>query len=206
MQAGIDGFVEVVRRNIGRHADGNAAGAVDQQIGQARWHDQRFLLAAIVVGAEIDGFLVQIGQQLVGDFGQADFGVAHGGGVVAIDGAEVALAIDQHVAQRKILRHAHDGVINSGVAVRMVFTDHVADDAGGLFEWAVPVVVELVHGEQHAPVYGFESIPGVRQRTAHNHAHRVVKVASAHFLFKTDGQSFFGELGHEEPGGVAQEA
>ncbi len=61
MQAAVDHFIQVVRRDVGGHAHRNAGGAIHQQIGEARWHDQWLLLAAVVVGAEIDGFLVQIG-------------------------------------------------------------------------------------------------------------------------------------------------
>jgi hypothetical protein len=57
---------------------------------------------------------------LMRDLGQADFGVPHGRGVVAVRRAEVALAVDQHVAHDPILRHAHDGVVDRGVAVRVV--------------------------------------------------------------------------------------
>ena len=32
--AGVDHLAEIVRRNVGRHADGDAAGAVDQQVGK----------------------------------------------------------------------------------------------------------------------------------------------------------------------------
>ena len=67
MQAGIHHFIQVVRGNVGGHAHCNATGAVDQQVGQAGWHDQWFLLAAIVVGAEVNRFLVQICQQFVGN-------------------------------------------------------------------------------------------------------------------------------------------
>jgi hypothetical protein len=53
-------------------------------------------------------------------------------GVIAVDRAEVALAVHQHVAHRKVLRHAHDGVVHRLVAVRVVLADDVADDACGL--------------------------------------------------------------------------
>jgi len=58
------------------------------------------------------------------------------------------------VAQAEVLRHAHDGVVDRGVAVRVVLADHVADDARALLVRAVPVVVQLVHREQHPPVHG----------------------------------------------------
>ncbi len=72
--------------------------------------------------------LSQIGHQRVGHRVQARLGVAHGSRVVAVDGAEVALPVDQHVAQAEVLRHTHHGVVDGGVAVRMVLAQHLADD------------------------------------------------------------------------------
>ena len=130
--------------------------------------------------------------------GHADFGVAHGGRVVAIDRTEIALAIHQHVAQRKILRHSHNRFVHRAVTVRVVFADHVTHNPRRLFIRPVPVVVELVHGEQNPPVHRFQAVPCIGQGAPHNHAHGVIEIAAAHFLFQTDGQSFFGELGHGE--------
>ena len=154
MQASIDHFVQVVRWNIGRHTHGNAGRTVDQQIRDAAREDERFFFRAVVVRAEIDGFFVDIAQHLMGDLGEADFGVTHRRGVVAVYRAEVTLAVDQHVAQGEILRHPHDGVVDRAVAVGVVLTDHVTDDTGRLFVRAVPIVVEFVHGEQNATVHG----------------------------------------------------
>ncbi|MCY1525282.1 hypothetical protein D9M68_602560 [compost metagenome] len=162
VQAAVDHFLQVVGRNIGSHAHRDARAAVDQQVGQARRQQQRFLFAAVVVGAEVHRFLVDVGQELVRDLGQADFGVTHRRGVVAVDGAEVALAVDQHVAHGEILRHADDGVIDGLVAVGVVFTDDVPDDTRRLLVGAVPVVVQFVHRVEHAPVDGLEAVPHIR--------------------------------------------
>ena len=43
-QTAIDHFIEVVRRDIGRHADRDTRRAVNQQVRDLRRHDQRFLL------------------------------------------------------------------------------------------------------------------------------------------------------------------
>jgi len=40
---GVYDFAKVVRRNVGGHADGDAAGAVDEKIGNARGEDNGFL-------------------------------------------------------------------------------------------------------------------------------------------------------------------
>jgi hypothetical protein len=77
-QAGVDHFGEVVRRDVGRHADRDARGAVDQQVGHRVGSDDRLELLAVVVGHEIDGFLVDVGQQLGGDLLQPALGVAVG--------------------------------------------------------------------------------------------------------------------------------
>ena len=43
---------------------------------------------------------------------QARLRVAHGGGRVVVDRAEVALAVDERVAHREVLRHAHERVVD----------------------------------------------------------------------------------------------
>ena len=45
----VDHFVQVVRRNVGGHAHGDAGRAVDQQIRQLRRQNQRLFLVAVVV-------------------------------------------------------------------------------------------------------------------------------------------------------------
>src|SRR5690606_37242742 len=76
----VDHLGEVVRRNVRGHAYGNTGAAIDQQIGQARGQQQGLLFAAVVVGAKVDGFLVNVGQELVRDLGKTHFGITHGRG------------------------------------------------------------------------------------------------------------------------------
>ncbi len=132
----------------------------------------------------------------MGDARHADFGITHRCRVVAIHGTKVALAIHQHVTQGKVLRHAHDGVIHGGIAMGMVFTDHIADNAGGFFIRAVPVVGELVHGEEHPAVHRLQAVTHIGQRPSYDYAHGVIEIRAAHFLFEADGQCFFRELIH----------
>jgi hypothetical protein len=80
--------------------------------------------------------------------------------------------------------------------VRVVLTDHVADDAGGFFVGLVPVVAKLVHRVKHAAVNRLETIPDIGKRTPHDDTHRVVQVGLAHFVFEVYMQNFFGELCH----------
>jgi hypothetical protein len=77
--------------------------------------------------------------------------------------------------------------------VRVVLADHVADDARALLVRAVPVVVQLVHREQHAPVHRLEAVARIGQGAPDDHAHRVVEVRAPHLLFEADGEGFLGE-------------
>ena len=129
---GVGDLGQVVRRHVGRHADGDAAGAVDEQVGQHGRQHGRLFEAVVEVGAPIDRVHVDVGQHGVGDARQAGLGVTHGGGAVAVDRAEVALAVDQRVAQAKVLRHARHGVVDGGVAVGVILTQHFTDDTGAL--------------------------------------------------------------------------
>ena len=195
-EAGVHDLGQVVRRDIGRHADRDAGRAVDQQVRQARREHRRLHFLAVVVRDEIDRFLVDVGQHLRRDPLQPAFGVAVGRRAVAVDRAEVALAVDQRVAQRELLHHPDQRLVGRGIPVRMVLAEHVADDASAFDVRPVPDRVRLVHREQHAPVHGLQAVADVRQRPAHDHAHRVIEVGMPHFGFEAYGEGFFGKLLH----------
>ena len=123
-------LAEIVRRNVGRHPDRDAVGAVDEQIRKLRRQNLGLGVRAIEVGDEIDSVLVDVGEHPLGQAGQLTFGVSIRGGRVAVDGAEISLAVDQQVAQAERLRHADERIVNRHVAVRMVPREHLADDGG----------------------------------------------------------------------------
>ena len=127
---GVDDLAEVVGRDVGGHADRDPGRAVDQQVGEPCRQNGRLGHRAVVVGRPVDGVLVDVvAEQLLGQPGEADLGVPHGRRRVAVDRAEVALAVDQGVAHGEVLRHADRGVVDRLVAVRVVLTHDVADDA-----------------------------------------------------------------------------
>ncbi len=184
---GFDDLGEVVRRNIGRHADGDTGGTVNQQVGDAGGQDFGFLFAVIVVGAEIDGFFVDVFEQPGGDAGKAGFGVPHGRGRIAVHGAEVALAIHQRITHGETLRHADERIVNRRVAVGMEFAEDFADNLGALAGGAVGRKAHLAHAEQNAPVDGLEAVANVRQGASHDHAHGVIDIGPLHFVFDVYG-------------------
>jgi hypothetical protein len=89
-------------------------------------------------------------------------------------------------------------IVGRSVAVRVVFAQHIADDARALHVGPVPDVVRLVHGEQHPAVHRFQAVPDVGQGPPDDHAHGVIEVGAPHLLFERDGQRFLGEIFHRE--------
>ena len=178
----VDRLAQVVRRDVGRHPDRDAGGAVHEQVREARRQDQRLLPRLVVVGREVDGVRVDVAQHLGRELREARLGVAHRGRRVVVDRAEVALAVDERVAHREVLRHARERVVDRGVAVRVEVTHHVADHARALAVGARRLQAGLVHRVEHAAVDRLEAVAHVRQRAADDHAHRVIHVRGAHLL------------------------
>ena len=197
-ETGGDDFRQVVRWDVGRHPDRDSRRAVDQQIGQSRRQYRRLALLAVVVGHEVDRFLVDVCQHLGGDLVQPALGVAIRRRRISVDRAEIALAVDERVAQRKVLHHPHQRFVGGRVAVRVVLPQHVADDPCALHVGAVPDRVCFVHGEEHAAMHRLQAVPDVRQGPANDHAHRVIEVGMPHFGFQADRKGFFSELLHHE--------
>ena len=181
-------------RHVGGHAHRDAARAIHQQIGEARRKNGRLALGIVIVGLELDRVLVDVLQQRVRHLGHAGFGVAHGRRRVAVDRAEIALPVDQRQPEGEVLRHAHQGVVNRLVAMRMILTDHVAHDARRLAVGLVPVIAILVHREQDTAVDRLQPVAHIGQRAAHDHAHGVIEIAPAHLVFDGDRRNL-GRIG-----------
>ncbi len=68
---GGDQLIQIVRRDVGRHAHRDPAGPIGQQVRKGGRQHDGFFQRAIVIGAEIDGILGQPVQQRLGGGGQA---------------------------------------------------------------------------------------------------------------------------------------
>jgi hypothetical protein len=130
--AGVGDLAQVVAGDLGGQAHGNAAGAVEQRKRQAGRQLAGLFGGAVVVGMKSTvPSSISSSSRLV-MLGQPRLGVAHGRGAVAVAAAEVALAVDQRVALREVLRHAHQRVVGRLVAVRVEAAQHVAHHARDL--------------------------------------------------------------------------
>ncbi|OIQ68503.1 hypothetical protein GALL_499030 [mine drainage metagenome] len=177
MQRRVAKLGRVVWRDRGRHADRDALRAIGEQVWKPAGQHHRLFRLAIVIGAELDAVLVDAFEQEPRDIGHARFGIAVGGGIIAVDVAEIALAVDQRIARGKILRQAHHGVIDRLVAMRMERAHHVADDLGGLLERRAGIEPQQPHAVEDAPVHRFQPVAGVRQRTVHDGREGIGEIA-----------------------------
>ena len=177
MQRGVAELGGIVRRDRGRHADRDALRAVGEQVRKAAGQHHRLFRLAVVVGAKLDAVLVDAVEQKPRDFGHARFGVAIGGGIIAVDIAEIALAVDQRIARGEILREAHHGVVDRLVAMRMERAHHVADDLGRFLERRAGIEPQQPHAVEDAPMHRLQPVAGVRQRAVHDGRQRVSEIA-----------------------------
>src|SRR5580658_2000156 len=187
---GFDCFLQVVRRDVRRHADRDAGGAVDEQVRNPRGKNDRLFFAFVKIGNEIDSFLLDVREHFLGDLRKARFGVPHRSRRIAVDRAEVALAVDEGIAHVEILRQADEGVVNGRVAVRMEFAEDFADDLGALAVGLSRGESELVHAEENAPVDGLEAVAHVGQGAPDDYAHGVIEVRLLHFRFDIDRRHY----------------
>ena len=171
--------------DLGGKAHGNTAGAIQQTERQARGQLARLFGGAVVVGNEVHRAHVDLVEQEAGDARQTRFGVTHGGGAVAIARAKVTLPVDQRVALREVLRHAHQRVVGSRVAVRVVTAQHIAHHTGTLNRLGGGVVVRAavrqahaVHRVQNAALHRLLAVAHVRQSAAFDDRKRVFKVST----------------------------
>ena len=118
----VDDLCEVMGRDIGRHADGDAVRSVDEQVGKARREDGGLHLVAVEVGEEVHRLLIEVAQHLGGELRKACFGITHCGGRVAVHRAEVAVPVHEREVDGEVLREAHEGVVHGEIAVRVELT------------------------------------------------------------------------------------
>ena len=149
----VDDLGEVMRRDVGRHADRDAGRAVYQQVREAGGQNDRLLTLLVEVRLEIDRVFLDVREHEVRELGHAGLGVTVSCRGIAVHGTEVAVTVNERIMQRKRLRHAHHRVVNRCVAVRMIAAEHVTDGRCRLAVGLVRGQAVLVHRVQEAAVY-----------------------------------------------------
>jgi len=173
----IDNFMDIMRRNTGRHADRNAAGTIGQQIGKQARHAFRLFTLAIIGRFEIDRAFVETVHQLDRRAGQPRLGITIGRGIIAVDIAKIPLPVDQRIAQRESLGEPDHRVIDRLISVRVIFTHHVTDHPGAFLIALRRLQLEQPHRPQQAAVHRLQTIAQIRQRPRGDRRHRIDQIA-----------------------------
>ena len=181
---GLDGLTEVVRRNIGRHANRDAVAAIDQEVREAGRQDGGLGERLIIVGLPIDRVLLEVAEELHSGLGETALCVTHGGSGVTVDVAEVTMAVNERGAHAEPLGQADHRVIDGGVTMRVVLADNFADRPRTLLVRAVGEDAALVHRIEDAAVDRLQAIANVRQSTSGNDRHRIFDEGLAHLMAK----------------------
>ena len=184
MQAGVAKLADIVRGDFGRHSDCYSARAVGEQVREGGRHYDRLRQSAVVIRSEIDRVLVQAVHQSFGGRGQSRFGVPGRRGIVAVDVAEVPLAVDQRISEVEILSEAHKGVVYRLIAVRMEIAHDIAGDLGRFPERSAGAELQFAHRVKDAPVDRLQSVPGIRKGAVHDRGQRILQVALLDRLLK----------------------
>ena len=90
------------------------------------------------------------------------------------------MTVDERHAHREVLREAHEGVVDRGVAVRVQAAHDVADDAGALDVAAVGPQAHLAHLEQDAALHRLEPVACVGQGARVDDGVRVLEERALH--------------------------
>ncbi len=174
---GAGDLTHIVRWDIRGHAHGNAGGAVEQYVGQARRKQLRFVQGTVEVRPPVHGALSQFREQYLGIGRQPRLGVTHGGEGLGIVGrTPVALTVHQRVTVGEGLGHVHHGLVAGAVAVGMELAQHVTDGARRFLELGACRQAQFGHGIDDAPLHRLEAITDVRQGAVEDDVHGVIQV------------------------------
>ena len=145
-------FTDIVRRDTGRHPDGDTVGTVDQEVRRLGGENRRLEISLVVGGDVVDRVEFEVFQQRHRHRGEARLGVSHRRGGQTGDRTEVPLFVDQQVAHVPLLGHADQGRVNDRLTVGMVVTAGIAGDLGAFDAVARGAEPQIVHRYQNTPL------------------------------------------------------
>src|SRR3989344_8227059 len=131
-------------------------------------------MSAVVVRSEFYSIFVYILEHLVCEFTHLGLRIAHSSSAVSIDRTEVSLTNHQWITHREILRHLHHRIIDSYIAMWVIFTKHFSNYGCRFPSLRSGVQTNLIHRKENSTMYRLQSVAYIRQRTIGNNRHRVV--------------------------------
>jgi len=176
---GVCHLPQVVRGHVGRHADGDAAAAVTDEVRKLARQHHRLHRGLVVVGLPVHCVFIDILHHLHRQRRQAAFGITHRRGRVAVHAAEVALSVDQRIAHAEVLRHAHQGGIQRLVAVRVEAFHRLPTHGGAFHVGTVGGNAHLAHRVEDSPLHRLQPVAHIGQGARDDGAHGITEVRTA---------------------------
>ena len=185
----VDHFTEVMRRHVRRHTHCDTVTAVHQQVRDLRRHHRGLHQRVVEVVHHVDRVFLQVVHDMLTHLREAALCITHGCGRVAVHTTEVTLSVHQCIAQVPVLCHAHQCSVHGGVAMGVVFTEHLTDDARAFLIRLCRYVIDIHHTIQDTAMYWLKAVTHIREGTCHDDRHRVVDVRGLHLLLDVDFQN-----------------
>ena len=132
-------------RNIRRHTNSDTYRSVYKKVRESCRKHRRLLTAVIKVRYKINDILFDIYKQRIGKACHSRFCITVSSRAVTVDRAEVTLTLNENISHREGLGKSYHCVINCGITVRMVSTEHVTDCGSRLSERLIVCEMVLVH-------------------------------------------------------------
>ena len=105
-------FPEVVRGHVRRHADGDSGASVHEKV-RNRGREVHGLLQGLVeVRRPFDRVLLDVRKHELSMLVEARFRIPHRRRGIAVDGAEVALSVNERVAHAEVLRQTRHRIVD----------------------------------------------------------------------------------------------
>ena len=158
---GVNDLAKVMGRDIGSHTHGNTRGTVYQQVRETGGKHGGFLAAVIVVGDEVHGLLVDIGEHLHADLAHFGLGITIRSRGIAVHRTEVAVTVHEGISHGEILCQTHQGLIHRAVTMGMIAAQHVTDGGSALFIGLIGGEVILILRIQNSPVNRFQTVTDI---------------------------------------------
>ena len=155
---------KVVGRDLGGHADGDAARPIDEEVRETARQNGRLKIGVVKGERHVDRVPVDVADEFGGKGGKTRFRVTVGGRAITIHGAIVALKVDQGGPDAPSLGHANQSLVNRGVAVRMVFAHDLSDDVRAFLGRFLKGVARFPHRVDDAALNGFHPVSGIGDR------------------------------------------
>ena len=158
------------------------------RFGNARRQDRRLLLRVVEVRREVDACPCRCRRGARPRSARGAPRCSVGRRRVAVDRAVVALAVDERVAHREVLRHADQRVVDA-TRRRAGGTCRARRRRPSRTSCTRPPAPRalLVHRVEDAAVHRLEAVARVGDGAPDDDAHRVVEVARAHLVLQADG-------------------